>query len=126
MRVLFNFSAVLSDGMRHNAAFIADGSSVWTGVMQGLSGGWSDLGEVPQDGSFRTQLDVSSTATALGARMVGGVVSENIVGGKHRAAWKADKGLPSTYKGLIKAGKLTQAQFKALVAFYAVETEAAA
>jgi len=76
---------------------------------------------VPTDlpSSFRSQLDVRSTADAMGARIVGGVTSANVVGGHNAVAWKA--GREWTLEDLANNGKISMDVYNGICEYYELE-----
>lgn len=130
MHVLFNISARIGATFTSGAFVRFDSGSV--AFCQKVGRGADAFSWVPVSidvdvATFRTQQDVNSTAAMLGARVVGGVVSANVVGGKSSIGWKGERG-EWTIADLIAAGKVSAKDVELCRQFNApvvVETAAA-
>lgn len=73
--------------------------------------------------AFRSQQDVNSTASMLGARVVGGVSSYAVIGDKSSIGWKEERGWWTLEDVLAR---LDPKDAAGVTSFYAEEAEAAA
>lgn len=114
MRVLFNVSGLIGRSWTNGAFVRTDAGDVLFAQKVGVDGNhrWVP-NQLPT--LFRSQLDVNGTAAAMGARVVGGVASDRVIGGHHAVAWKGD----STLAQLVEKGKLTVELVASIDAYYA-------
>lgn len=124
MRVLFNVAGHIGNRF-FNGAFIRTDAGTFFAHKVGTnhdSATWAEL-DLPTE--YRSQTDVNGTAAMLGARVTGGAVSANVIGGKSSIGWKAERGTWSL-ADLEAMGKLSHKDIVAICSYYEIEDLAAA
>lgn len=127
MAILTNLAGRIGSAWQDNLVLREDASGTYF-AQPSLNRGTGEktYSVVALPSAFRTQLDIRSTASAAGARVTGGRVSAAVLADLHSVSWKSrEANNVTSLRGLVNNPHptltITEAQYKAILAFYNME-----